>query len=112
MHTLDRTLLHINIDLWSEPILFSQLILVGLLDCMIHLCCTNLDHDSSYLEALACIDTKSYQMLARVASKTVSSSHYMSSIHFHDILWYQPPELQERCVDFIPGFHNFIIENS
>ena len=51
MHTLDRTLLHINIGLRSEPVFFSQLILAGSLDCMIHFWCSNLYHDLSFIEA-------------------------------------------------------------
>ena len=53
MPTHGRTLLHSNIYLWSEPILFSELILLGLMDFMIHLCFPNLDHGSYYLGALA-----------------------------------------------------------
>ena len=52
MHTLDRTLLHSNIDLWYEEIFFSQLILVRFVDLIIRLCFPNMDHDSSYLVAI------------------------------------------------------------
>ena len=56
MHALDHTLFHSNIGLRPEIILFSQSILAGLVDSMIHLRCPNLDHDLSYLGALACPD--------------------------------------------------------
>ena len=55
MYTIDCALLHRNVDLWYEPILFSQLILVGLVDCMIHLCCVNLYHASSDIEVLGLV---------------------------------------------------------
>ena len=56
MHTLDRTLLHINIGIWYEPILFSRLILAGLVDRMVHVWCPNIYYASSYLVELACTD--------------------------------------------------------
>ena len=56
MHTIDRTLLHSNIGLQYEPIFFSQLILEGLVDRMIHLWCPNLYHASYYLGEFLCTD--------------------------------------------------------
>ena len=56
MHTIDGTLLHSNIGLQYEPIFFSQLILEGLVDRMIHLWCPNLYHASYYLGEFLCTD--------------------------------------------------------
>ena len=112
MHTIDRTLLHINIDLSSESILFSQLTLVGLLDLMIHLCCTNTDHASSYIEELACTDIGLWRMLVRIDYLIVSSSHDMSTINCYDLCCNQPPELWVGCLGFITSFHNLIIEDN
>ena len=100
MHTIDIIILHNNIDLWSEPILFYQLALVELVDNIINLCCPNMDHDSSYLGALACTDLGSWRILDRVASLIMISSHGMSAINFHDIFWHHPPELWVGCVGF------------
>ena len=91
MHTLNSTLLHINIDLRYEPILFPQLILVGLVDLIIHLCCPNMYHASSYIGELAFTDLGLYRMLVCVASIIVISSHDMSAICFYDLLWYHSP---------------------
>ena len=56
MQTLYITILHRNIGLRFDTILFSQLIVSGLLDHIIHLWCPNMHHASSYLGALGCTD--------------------------------------------------------
>ena len=67
---------------------------------MIQLRCPNLDHASYDLESVEFTDLGSWIMIDRVDSIIVSSSHNMSAINFHALLWHQPPELCVGCVYF------------
>ena len=100
MHTPDCTLFRINIDLWSETLLFSHLIVAGLVDRMIHLCCPNMYHALSYPEVLECIDLGSYRMPVCVDSLIVSSYYNMSIINCHALVWHHHPKLWLVCIDF------------
>ena len=86
MKTLILALLHRNIYLQSEPIIFSQLVLVGLVDYIIHLCCTSMYHASYYLKELAFTDLGSWKMIVRVDSLIMTYSHDMPAIHSRALL--------------------------
>ena len=108
MHNIDRTLLHSNIDFRYEPIFFSKLALVRLLDRMIKLCFPNPDHSSYYLEATEYNNLRSWRMLDCVASIIVSSSQDMFSIHFHVLFFHHRAKIWVGCVLFythVPKFN-------
>ena len=79
---------------------------------MINLCCPNLYHDLSDLEALAYTDVVLWIIIDRIAYLIVSSSHYMSAIHCHTLLWHHPPKLWLVFVLCILSLHDFIIKDS
>ena len=60
---------------------------------MIQLCCPNSNHDSSYLEALACTEIGSWRIIDRVGSIIVIYSHNISAISCHAIILHHPPEI-------------------
>ena len=77
------------------------------MDRIIHLCCPNIDHASSCLEALAWIDLGSWKTLFCIASLTVIFSHSISAIHCHALLWHRLTALSVGCVYVCPKFPGF-----
>ena len=81
------------------------------MDCMIHLFCNNVNHDSSYIEVLACIGLGSWKTLVHVDPLTVSSSHgKFTNLLSCSTLAY-PPALLVGGVGFLLRFHELILKN-